>query len=71
MGKPKMLGYNKPCKSGSAHHAKAPWQGAKKKQKREDNPVKLIFFDEFETDPERTKQGGVCNAAKQSKTGAP
>ena len=66
MGKAKMLGYYKPCKSGSTRHVKAPWQGSQKKHKRDDNPVKLIFFDEFETDPERKNQGGVLHAAKQS-----
>ena len=67
MGKAKMLGYYKPCKSGFTRQAKAPWQGSQKKHKREDNPVKLIFFDEFETATERKHKGGVLHAAKQSK----
>lgn len=58
MGKAKMLGQFKPCKTGSTVHVKAPWQGAKKKHKKEGNPVRLIFFDEFETDPARKKMGG-------------
>lgn len=66
MGKAKVLGQFNPRKTGSTIHVKAPWQGQKKKPKN-DNPVRLVFFDEFEADTERKKQGGVFYAAKQSK----
>lgn len=55
MSKPKMLGYNKQCNSGSTHYAKAPWQGAKKKPKKVANPVRLIFFDEMGPYPPKKK----------------
>lgn len=63
MGKAKMLGQFNPRPTGKDSR-KAPWQGAKKKPKKEDNPIKLIFLDEFETDPARNKKGCAGYAAK-------
>lgn len=45
MGKAKMLGYCKPCKSGSMRQVKAPWQGPQKKHNPERKSQGGVFHE--------------------------